>query len=237
MSWHYLQGQAEACWDPNCLGGLPDALAKLMPTPDRFCLPGSETECSIVSLSGTTLEPSTEMCGTDQSTSYPADFRVKISPPPDEEPELLAVVRACGKNMRASLAKFGLSMFSPKIPQCLGHAGSTLSSRICGGSGMMQNGLCWALATSAPPPHARDRLWILATDPTRTGPSAGDLRDACRFTGVVGNPWLREEPKQAASRILGMANGMADRVGRIRCAGNGQVPLVARLAFIALAGL
>lgn len=43
--------------------------------------------------------------------------------------------------------------------------------------------------------------------------------------------WHFSRALVAASRFLGMDDGMADRVGRIRTAGNGQVPGVAAMAW------
>lgn len=55
MSWHFLQEQAEASWEENSLDGAPDALLKLMPSPEACYLLGSATECLIHSRSGTTF--------------------------------------------------------------------------------------------------------------------------------------------------------------------------------------
>ena len=58
MSWHYLQGQEEACWPHACLDGAPNALWNLMPLLEGSSSPDSATDTSTGSLSGTTSRPS-----------------------------------------------------------------------------------------------------------------------------------------------------------------------------------
>ncbi len=83
-------------------------------------------------------------------------------------------------------------------------------------------------------PHLRKRMWVLAY------PAGGRLEwrfdeEERQSAQLVGSPWMGESPKQAASRLLGVDDGMADRVGRIKAAGNGQVPQVVKLAWELLA--
>lgn len=79
-------------------------------------------------------------------------------------------------------------------------------------------------------PHQRKRMWVLAY------PSGGRLewrvnKARQQPSQLVAQQWVGETAEQAASRLLGMDDGMANRVGRIKAAGNGQVPQVARLAW------
>jgi DNA (cytosine-5)-methyltransferase 1 len=80
-------------------------------------------------------------------------------------------------------------------------------------------------------PHRRDRVWIVAADAAESRPPTWDQQDGAGSAGLVGEPWHGEDPKLAAARLLGMGDGMADRMGRIKAAGNGQVPAVAALAW------
>lgn len=69
MSWHYLQGLEVASWEGDSLDGAPSALLNLLPTPERCCSLGSETDSSILSRSGTTSELSTGVRGEGASMS------------------------------------------------------------------------------------------------------------------------------------------------------------------------
>jgi DNA (cytosine-5)-methyltransferase 1 len=78
--------------------------------------------------------------------------------------------------------------------------------------------------------HIRDRYWLLAyanshRELLRSKYAEASMRP-CVPTGVWGG-----DPG-----ISRMADGVADRMDRIRATGNGQVPSVAALAFLSLAG-
>lgn len=110
-------------------------------------------------------------------------------------------------------------------------------------------------ADAAGAPHYRERIWIVAHphgngQPTKpehskalgvrqNGAVPGDAADtdgrsvdfqfrAERMAQEARGPWV-ERPNTA--EILGMANGLAHRVDRLRAIGNGQVPAVAALAW------
>ena len=98
-------------------------------------------------------------------------------------------------------------------------------------------------AIDAGGPHKRDRIWIVARrraaldDPESLGRGIRDTinnweesqnehppRDADEIFG--GGEWWKAEPK-----LDRMADGVADRVDRVKAIGNGQVPAVAAMAF------
>jgi len=85
-------------------------------------------------------------------------------------------------------------------------------------------------------PHKRDRIWILARDPDRRGEPDSAVNDEAYRVPGVGAPWSAGLPD-----ALRMGNGVADRVdqlrARLRAIGNGQVPIVAALAWHILRGL
>jgi len=93
-------------------------------------------------------------------------------------------------------------------------------------------------ASDAGAQHGRKRIWILAD---ATGERRGwwwDMQKQER-TGIqpprlVGEsgPW--ETTAGQKSRVLGVGDGLANRLERIRAAGNGQVPVVAALAYLLL---
>lgn len=93
--------------------------------------------------------------------------------------------------------------------------------------------------------HKRERCWVLAADPNRFGLQAdSDEEKLCRKTfhawragrlGEMGSQgvWTRSRPPGA--RPMGVGNGVAGTVDRIKACGNGQVPIVAATAWRILA--
>jgi DNA (cytosine-5)-methyltransferase 1 len=77
-------------------------------------------------------------------------------------------------------------------------------------------------------PHERERIWILAAHPDRTQREGGQLsfREGEKHAYAGGSPWWKDKPG-----IHGVDDGVAARVDRLRCLGNGQVPAVAALAW------
>lgn len=89
-------------------------------------------------------------------------------------------------------------------------------------------GVLGACDTAAP--HKRERIWVLASDATgeRLDWRDGELHEPPQ---MVVQSWAGESPEHAATRLLGVDDGLANRVDRLRRCGNGQVPAVAALAF------
>jgi DNA (cytosine-5)-methyltransferase 1 len=85
-------------------------------------------------------------------------------------------------------------------------------------------------------PHKRDRIWILARDsdcdsePTQSvhdeAPRVPGLDVSDTHTDACSPSWWKSEPN-----VGRVAHGLAARVDRLRCIGNGQVPAVAALAW------
>ena len=94
-------------------------------------------------------------------------------------------------------------------------------------------------------PHLRERIWIVATDPDRNRLEADTDKTAicgtaydhwsARRLGEVG--FTRQWPgtRPVGARPMGVGNGVAEDLGAIKAAGNGQVPRVAAAAFSILA--
>lgn len=84
-------------------------------------------------------------------------------------------------------------------------------------------------------PHQRERIWILA-HPGKNGhpliygeQAAQELTSRCALTRSANPGW------NPPSQVARVADGMADDVDRVEALGDGQVPLVAALAFRRLA--
>lgn len=91
-------------------------------------------------------------------------------------------------------------------------------------------------------PHKRDRIWILAYTSgiglerqQRVMGIPGQTGQGWKDSEAHGVPWTSGDPADGKSGVepkLGrVADGVAHRVDRLRCLGNGQVPAVVRLAW------
>lgn len=93
-------------------------------------------------------------------------------------------------------------------------------------------------------PHERERLWILATnsDSVRleAQPNEGAICESARNGRMprrpseVGCPTVWSSPRPIGARLMGVGNGLAHELDRIKACGNGQVPSVAALAYLIL---
>ena len=76
-------------------------------------------------------------------------------------------------------------------------------------------------------PHARRRYWLVA-DADHEGQCAiPEYAEVARVQTAAGLGWRSPPPAE----VLGVDDGMASRVDRMRCIGNGQSPQVADLAW------
>jgi len=151
MSYTFLQEQGEVS-SVDSYSDIPrSVLLKLKSTQDKSYSNDNETECCPSSPSGTTSAPLMGSLGEEQLMLFAEDSPAKTSVPQEEEPALEESVRDYGKNMPELLERYGLSLSLRKTLRFCGVAGLTLSSKTCPNWGMMQDGACWELGTSARP--------------------------------------------------------------------------------------
>lgn len=97
-------------------------------------------------------------------------------------------------------------------------------------------------ADHASAPHKRDRIWILAYTSGVRGQGQqrvmgipGQTGQGWKDSEANGVPWTSGDPADqeigTESHVARVADGVANRVDRMRCIGNGQVPAVVRLAW------
>ena len=149
MSYIFLQEQGEESSVDNYSDIPLYVLSSLRSTQDKFCCSDNETECCPSFQSGTMSAPLTESPGEEQLMLFAEDSPAKTSVRQEKEPELEETVRDYGKNMHELLTRYGLSLSSRKTPRFCGLVALTLSSETCPTWGMMQDGACWELGTSA----------------------------------------------------------------------------------------
>ena len=85
---------------------------------------------------------------------------------------------------------------------------------------------CCLSAAEVGAPHRRDRFWLVATDTSRERHSSQKDEIRSRRIGSELCNWWSSEP--GLGRV---AHGVANRMDRLRCLGNGQVPAVAARAW------
>ena len=243
MSWHFLQEQEEASWAESCLDGAPSALLSLMPTAAGCCSPDSGTDSCRDSRSGTTSRHSTGSRGGEASMSLAAD-----SPAPITAQESTSMTGATtttedqwafGGTWRALSLKFDLATSSWKTVRDLFAEDLPEFSLTLPQWGLMVGGELYQPKTAARLTSANDSgAYFGRKYPT---PRSRDWKGECRKRW--GN---RHSLPGALADVLGgapppphiqrMANGMADRVDRLRSIGNGQCSAVAASAWRLLGG-
>ena len=149
MSWHYSQEQAGGFSLPDYLDGLRSERSKSSDTPVRPCCNGNETGCSTSSQSGTMCEPSTVSPGGDSLMLFRGDFPVKTSAQRVRVQDSPEPVAACGLNISESLKKYGLDLCLQKTHRTYERVDSAPSSKDLPVWGMVFDGECWELGTSA----------------------------------------------------------------------------------------
>ena len=84
-------------------------------------------------------------------------------------------------------------------------------------------------------PHIRERIWICAhSNSVGWGRRSEEFRarnNLFQSSGLVGKSGAWKETAEQKARILGMDDGVACRMDRLKAIGNGQVPIVAATAF------
>ena len=92
-------------------------------------------------------------------------------------------------------------------------------------------------------PHQRDRIWIAAKNTDTNGirqqensnhnelRKQADARWHCGRFSKVGFTGFWAEPRPVGATDVGMADGVAARVDRLKALGNGQVPACAAAAW------
>lgn len=147
MSYTYLQEQGEESL-AEFFSDIPAfVLLKLNLTVEKSCSKGNGTESCQSSLSGTILKPLTENLGGDLLMLSAVDSHAKTLLPQAQPQELMESEADYGGTKIESLVKFDLNSHSWKTHHCLWEEDLRESLVTLPEWGMMQNGVCWVLAT------------------------------------------------------------------------------------------
>ena len=156
MSWHCLQGGAEAFSLPGYLDSIRSARSRLSQARERCCLPDRGMECCRGSRFGTMCRASMDGHGEDLSMSYPAAFRAKTFPAREKEQESREPEAGSGERCSESFARFDRDTRSWRIHPCLFPEDSPLFLGTWPKSGIMRHGVCWELPTLEHPTSATE---------------------------------------------------------------------------------
>ena len=243
MSWHYSQAQEEEFSVDAYLAGIRSARWSLSDTRANACCNGSETESCRRSLSGMTSPHLTENPGEGSWMSLVEDSHARTSVQQVKEPVLTEREADCGLECTESFAKYDHDSRSWRTLQCSLLGGCTEFSETWPKRGIMQHGQCSELETSEPlisatafgflaqdslPYPCRSQCERTISITLKHAEKNARLGEPCSMW-KTGNPWQTEP---AVGRV---ADGVAHRVDRLKAIGNGQVPLVAAVAFLILA--
>jgi len=236
MSWHYLRVQEEESLQDVCSGGelLPPLKSKI--THAEFYCNGKLMDSYLDSLSGTTYEHSMESLGEEKSMSSQAVFHAKTLVPQEKESGLTESVQDFGEKWQGSFAKYDPATHSLRTPQCSLFEDSTEFCAILPKWGLMLNGELWeqqtlvqstrgiesGLSPNFPPPP----LEMAYTNNTKRRRQLRRLWSVqkCNQEWNTYSTFNQPEP-------LRMVDGVADRLDKIRCCGNGQVAFCAATAW------
>ena len=143
MSWHFLLGGVEAYWHQNCLDGAPDALLKLMPVQEGYCLTVSVMGLSSNSQFGMTCALLTENHGEDILMSLQGDSPAKTYQCAEAEKVSMASAQDYGQKWRGLLAKYDPASHSLRTAQLSLIEGLNECLRTWQEWGWMQDGECF----------------------------------------------------------------------------------------------
>lgn len=149
MSYTYLQEQGEES-SAASFADIPQfALSNGTSTHARSCLPDSETDACHDSQSGMTCKHSTASRGGGALISSAEDSLAKTLAAQERAQELRDHDQVCGFTWPESLAKYDQNTSSWRTRQCLLFEDLGECLETWPQWGMMRNGECWALNTSA----------------------------------------------------------------------------------------
>ena len=149
MSWHYSVGQEAGFSLQSYLDGIRSQRSRSSSIPGTPCCNDSETGCSNRSQSGTMCEHSTASRGEDSLMLFQEDSRAKTSVQRVKVQDLPETVVDFGLNICESLMRFGLDLSSPKTRRTCVPVDLAPSSKDLSRWGMVFDGACWELGTSA----------------------------------------------------------------------------------------
>lgn len=149
MSWHYSLAQEGGFSLASYLDGLRSERLRSNPTLATSCSSDNERAFLNASLSGTTSAPSTASLGEGSSMSSAEGFPARTSPRQVREQDWPEAVVVFGLSICESLKSLGLDLSSPKTALFSVPVALAPSSKDLQRWGMMLDGVCWGLGTSA----------------------------------------------------------------------------------------
>jgi hypothetical protein len=241
MSYTYLLEQGEEYSAASFSDIPPSVLSKLNLTAERSYSKDNETASCQSSQSGTMFAPSTGSLGAEKSISSAGDSLAKTS-------QAQGGGAGIEEGTRSGLWYQMARIISEIRPRFIFIENSPLLrkrglNKVLRSLAEMGYDARWGVlgARDVGGPHRRDRCWILASytncdrlqkntnEDELCGKTTNDWSPG-RFS-KMGGETIWPSPRPIGAIAMGVGNGMAGSVDRLKACGNGQVPLVAATAF------
>ncbi len=218
-----------------CSGGELCVPLKSKITHAEFYCNGKLMDSYLDSLSGTTFVHSMGSHGEEKSMLSQEDSLAKICQPQEKAQDLMASDQDSGRKWQGSFAKYNPDTHSLRTPQCLLFEDSTEFCAILPKWGLMLDGELWEQQTLVQNTKGIESGLSLTPPPPRQLAHANNSkrrRELRRFWSVQKcNQEWNSYPTFNKPEPLRMVNGVADRMDRLKAAGNGQVAFCAATAW------
>jgi hypothetical protein len=243
MSWLFSQVLVEEYLGENFSDGEQSVPLNGKPTQQAYCAPDKMTDFSRLSQFGMTYKPLTENLGEELLTLYLAAFHAKICPlrgGAGLDGERSGLWKEMGRIIGEVRPRF---VFVENSPMLVNNG----LDRVLADLSKLGFDARWGIvgADYVGAPHRRERFWLVAHSRSFRLHDRPDKRNnlyrqkicenkSQNWHGVWGeaNKCLSTDDwKSFASEFLGVDDGMASRLDRVKAAGNGQVPEVAATAW------
>ena len=245
MSWLFSQALVEEYSEGISLDGAQSAQSSGKPTQQAYCAPDKMTAFSRLSQFGMTYKPLTESHGQALLMSYLAAFPAKICPPPNGggaglDGERSGLWKEMGRIIGEVRPRF---VFVENSPMLVNNG----LDRVLADLSKLGFDARWGVvgADSVGAPHRRERFWLVAHSRSFRLHDRPNKRNNLHRQKICENKsqnwhgvWSEankclstDDWKSFASEFLGVDDGMASRLDRVKACGNGQVPEVAAVAW------
>jgi DNA (cytosine-5)-methyltransferase 1 len=244
MSWLFSQALVEEYLAGNFLDGEQSAPLNGSHTQQAYCAPDKMTKFSHLSQFGMTYKPLTESRGEELLMSYLEAFRAKICQPRGGGAGLDGERSGLWKEMGRIIGEVRPRyVFVENSPMLVNNG----LDRVLADLSKLGFDARWGIvgADYVGAPHRRERFWLVANSRSFRLHDGSNKRHNLYRQKICENKsqnwhgvWSEankclstDDWKSFASEFLGVDDGMASRLDRVKACGNGQVPEVAAIAW------
>jgi len=236
MSWLFSQALVEEYLAATCSDGEPYAQSSGNLTPQAYCAPDKMTDFSRLSRFGMTYKPLMESHGKELLMWYLEAFHARISQSQGGgggiEAERSGMWREMARIIREVRPRHVFVENSPMLT-------SRGLGRVLGDLAEMGFDAKWGVlgADSIGLPHRRERIWLLATNPSHKYVARGGEKKILGKPRIQGEFYDGVDKNEHGLRTIFQSglcrthNGLPAQMDRLKAVGNAQVPRVAATAW------